>query len=60
LSLSPGESSSPPAAAPGPGPGGSGAATRAHRYGLPRGPGEPSYVRLRLRRFLDRAGRTDR
>jgi hypothetical protein len=42
----------------------SGAASRsrvpAHRYGLPRGPGEPSYVRLRLRRFLDRAGRTDR
>jgi hypothetical protein len=57
LSLSPGESSPPPAAAPGPGPGGSGAATRAHRYGLPRGPGEAGYVRLRLRRFLDRAGR---
>jgi hypothetical protein len=31
-----------------------------HRYGLARGPGEPSYVRLRLRRFLDRVGRTDR
>jgi hypothetical protein len=51
----------PPAAAPGPGPGGAGAASRsrvpAHRYGLPRGPGEAGYVRLRLRRFLDRAGR---
>jgi hypothetical protein len=32
-----------------------------HRYGLARGPGEAGYVRLRLRRFLDRVGRrTDR